>query len=155
MVKSYPGFGPVFLILFFVIIGTWMFINPMLNDPTDYKLNYGGLFFTAIGMSLLFTLKTVTLWEKGIIVKYIITKKELKIPKNEIHQVTIVDDNRNFPEVYFSHGRKRGRFIKFEFKDNFAKTLSLLPLTSTGYNSMLSFIRANYSEIINEQTLTA
>lgn len=154
MVKSYPGFGPVFLILFFIIIGTWMFINPLLNDnPADYELNYGGLIFTGIGFSLVFTLKIITVHEHGVIVKYILTTKEIIIPRSNISQVTIIEEHRNFFEIYFSPGRRRGRKTKIEFTNDFASALTLSPGLSSSYNVVVSFLHENYSEIINEQAL--
>lgn len=154
MVKSYPGFGPVFLILFFVIIGAWMFVNPLLNEnPADYELNYGGLIFSCIGLSLLFTLKIITIHEQGVIVKYIITTKEIFIPRSNINQVTIVEEHRNFIEIYFSPGRRRGRKTKIEFTNTTAAALTLSPVLSSSYNSIVGFLHEHYSEIINEQEL--
>jgi hypothetical protein len=154
MVKSYPGFGPIFLILFFVVIGTWMFINPLLNDdPSDLELNYGGLIFTGIGLSLLFTLKIITVHEEGIVIKYMLTAKEKLIPRSSISQVTIIEEHRNFFEIYFSPGRRRGRKTKIEFANNSAAALTLAPGLSSSYNSIVSFLHENYSEIINEQEL--
>jgi hypothetical protein len=155
MVKSYPGFGPIFLILFFVITGTWMFINPLLNDnPADYELNYGGLIFTGIGLSLLFTLKIITVHAQGVVVKYIITTKEIIIPRSNISQITIIEEHRNFFEIHITSGRRRGRKTKIEFSNNFAAALTLSPALSSSYNSIVSFLHENYSELINEQELT-
>ncbi|HET6992041.1 MAG TPA: hypothetical protein VFJ43_11985 [Bacteroidia bacterium] len=151
MVKSYPGFGPVFLILFFVIIGAWMFINPMLNDTASDKLNYGGLIFSGIGISLLFTLKKITLWKEGIQINYLITRKQKSFSKNEISQITIDDDERSYWERVSGSRYKNLVRIRIKFKSKDIKDLDLLPGKNTSYYQMRNFFRENYSELVNEQ----
>jgi hypothetical protein len=115
MIKSYPGFGPVFLILSLILIGTWMCINPLLETNSEAVPNYGGLLFTAIGIGLLFSLKTITLTGDEIAIKQILTGKETLIEKDKISSISIFQDNRSYVEKHFSfHGRTK---VKFQFHD--------------------------------------
>jgi hypothetical protein len=154
MVKSYPGFGPIFLICFFVLIGTWMFINPLLNNPAaDVKLNYGGLIFTGIGLSLTFTLKKITLWKEGIQINYLVTRKQKDFNKSEISQITIDDDERSYRDRIVSNHNSNKRLvrIRIKFKSDNVKDLDLLPGKNTSYYIMRNFFRENYQELVNEQ----
>lgn len=136
MIKRYLGTGSLILTSFLVIIGTWILIHPVLAGSNDKHLNYGGIFFIALGLSLVFNFKQVTLRKDGIHIKQIITGKETIIPKNEILQINI-DIQPN--------GKYRHSLLKIQFKTFKSDlVLSCRPLT-------LDFLKEHYPKLINEQ----
>lgn len=139
MIKSYPGFGPLFLILFSIVIGITIVIN---ND------NFGWIFMV-IGVAGLFTLKIIKTENDKIIIRQIFIGKLSTIYRSQILKISILDPGYSI----FSTSEKRYRYVRLiiEFeKDSKIKRITVSPPFYTSFNKFEKFIRKNYSELINE-----
>jgi hypothetical protein len=150
MIKSYPSIGPIFLVLFLIVIGIWMTINPMLENPETVRLNYGGLFFTALGFGLIFTAREITVSKDQIEIKQMITGKKKTIPKSGIMQIIIEEDKRSYWERRSTGQKKHRSRITVEFKADDIPDLIFIPLVRSSYFQARDFFRENYDDLVIE-----